>query len=70
MTDKKSCTLLRSVGIGERLSFDGGRIVLTLQERTGRKACLRMSLHEDVVVDKPPRQQEPVDPPCNMEIHG
>lgn len=70
MTDKKSCTLLRSVGIGERLSFDGGRIVLTLQERTGRKACLRMLLHEDVVVDKPPRQQEPVDPPCKLEIHG
>lgn len=55
MTDApvKSNTLLRAVKVGEKLSFDGGRVVLTLQERTGRSACLRIQMHEDVVVDKP-----------------
>ena len=47
------CTLLRRIAIGETLSFDGGRIVVTLQEKTGRRASLRLDLARDVVVDKP-----------------
>lgn len=59
-----SSTLMRSVKVGEKLSFDGGRVVLTLQERTGRSACLRIQMHEDVIVDKPPG----LHPPCNQKI--
>lgn len=45
--------LLRHLKVGERLSFDGGRIVMTLQDRKGRQATLRISMRGDVVVDKP-----------------
>ena len=46
-------TLIRKVTVGESLSFDGGRIVLVLEDKSGRRASLRLTLHEDVVVDKP-----------------
>jgi hypothetical protein len=46
-------TLHRNIGIGDSLSFDGGRIIVTLQERTGRRAALRLVLAQDVQVDKP-----------------
>jgi hypothetical protein len=46
-------TLIRQIAIGEKLSFDGGRIVIVLQDKSGRRAALRLLLHEDVVVDKP-----------------
>lgn len=52
--------LMRTVRVGEVLSFDGGRIVVQLQDKTGRRACLRMSLREDVRVDKGvEKQQQP-----------
>ena len=56
---------MRAVKVGEKLSFDGGRVVLTLQERTGRSACLRIQMRDDVVVDKPA-----LNPPCNQGIKG
>ena len=46
-------TLMRQVAVGESLSFDHGRIVLTLQEKSGRQAALKIRLQENVVVDKP-----------------
>ncbi|MBH2008290.1 MAG: hypothetical protein I8H71_01185 [Xanthomonadaceae bacterium] len=46
-------TLHRHIAIGETLSFDDGRIVVTLQDRTGRSASLRLELADDVRVDKP-----------------
>ena len=46
-------TLTRQVAVGESLSFDGGRIVLTVQEKSGRRSALKLTLAEDVVVDKP-----------------
>jgi hypothetical protein len=46
-------TLIRQVAVGESLSFDGGRIVLTVQEKSGRRSALKLTLAEDVVVDKP-----------------
>jgi hypothetical protein len=46
-------TLHRHIAIGETLSFDGGRIVVTMQNRSGRSASLRLDLHDDVRVDKP-----------------
>lgn len=62
--DDKPSVLQRVLRIGEGLSFDGGRIVMTLQERTGRQACIKLALHGDVVVDKPQRK---ADPPCNQK---
>jgi hypothetical protein len=55
-------TLVRHLNAGDRLSFDGGRIVLTMENRTGRRTTLRMRLDESVKVDKP----EKSDPPCNI----
>ncbi|WP_213956338.1 hypothetical protein [Variovorax sp. dw_954] len=52
MTTKLS-TLIRNLRIGERLSFDNGRIVLGLDGNSPKTARLRLTLHEDVVVDKP-----------------
>ena len=48
-----STTLIRQVAVGESISFDHGRIVLTVQEKSGRRSALRLTLAEDVVVDKP-----------------
>lgn len=45
--------LCRKLSVGQSLSLDGGRIVVTLQEKSGRQAALRLTLAEDVVVDKP-----------------
>lgn len=46
-------TLIRNLKVGEHLSFDKGRIVLGLDGNTPKTARLRLTLHEDVVVDKP-----------------
>ena len=48
-----SSTLIRHVAVGESLSFDNGRIVLTVQEKSGRRSALKLTLAQDVVVDKP-----------------
>lgn len=52
-------TLHRHIAIGETLSFDGGRIVVTMQNRSGRSASLRLDLHDDVRVDKPGTTKTP-----------
>ncbi|GHC72669.1 hypothetical protein GCM10007320_08700 [Pseudorhodoferax aquiterrae] len=52
-------TLHRHIAIGEQLSFDGGRIVVTMQNRTGRSASLRVDMHDDVRVDKPEAPKPP-----------
>lgn len=49
----KSTTLVRELRYGEQLSFDGGRIVVRVEERSGRRVGLYVTLQEDVVVDKP-----------------
>lgn len=46
-------TLIRNLRIGDQLSFDNGRIKLGLEDKSGRAARLRLTLAEDVVVDKP-----------------
>ncbi|MDR0215551.1 MAG: hypothetical protein LBJ15_16335 [Comamonas sp.] len=52
--------LIRQIKAGESLSFDGGRLVVTLLQRTngrgGSRAELCLRLEDDVVVDKPPEQ--------------
>lgn len=45
--------LIRQIKAGESLSFDGGRVVVTLRQRTGQRAELSLHLEDDVVVDKP-----------------
>lgn len=45
--------LCRQMAVGESLSLDGGRIIVTLKERSGRRALLQLTLAEDVIVDKP-----------------
>ena len=45
--------LFRMLRVGDSLSFDGGRIVLSLEDKSGRTARLRLAIHKDVVIDKP-----------------
>lgn len=52
MTERRALT--RTVRVGETITFDDGRIVVTLLERTGRNASrIRFDLAHDVVVNKP-----------------
>ena len=52
MTEKR--VLTRNMRVGEALSFDGGRIVVRLEERTGRSSArIRCEMSVDVVVAKP-----------------
>lgn len=46
-------TLIRNLRVGDQLSLDGGRIKIGLEDKSGRSARLRLTLAEDVVVDKP-----------------
>lgn len=46
-------TLRRDLEAGESVSFDKGRVVITLQEKSGRKARLEIQIQKDIVVDKP-----------------
>lgn len=50
-----ACILTRNMKVGESISFDEGRIVVQLEERTGRdSARIRFVLAEDVVVSSKP----------------
>ena len=49
----KLTTLIRNLCVGDQLSFDNGRIKLGLEEKSGRAARLRLTLAEEVLVDKP-----------------
>lgn len=52
MTER--CILTRTMQVGEAMSFDNGRIVVQLVERTGRDAArIRFDLDEAVLVHKP-----------------
>lgn len=48
-----STNLFRMLRVGDTLSFDQGRVKLSLEDKSGRTARLRLTLHEDVVIDKP-----------------
>lgn len=54
--------LIRQIKAGESLSFDGGRLVVTLLQRTngrgGSRAELCLRLEDDVVVDKPDQARQ------------
>lgn len=49
-TINKLTTLKLDVKVGESVSFDGGRINLTLLDKSGRLARLEISAHEDVKI--------------------
>lgn len=52
MSERRALT--RTVRVGEVITLDNGRIVITLLERTGRNASrIRFDLADDVVVNKP-----------------
>lgn len=52
MSERRALT--RTVRVGETITLDNGRIVLTLLERTGRNASrIRFDLDSSVVVNKP-----------------
>ena len=52
MTERTSLT--RTLRVGETITFDDGRIVIQLLERTGRNASrIRLDLDRDVIVNKP-----------------
>lgn len=40
-------TLLMDLRVGESLTLDGGRVVVTLQEKSGQRAKLRLVLDSD-----------------------
>ncbi len=48
-----STNLFRMLRVGDTLSFDQGRVLLRLEDKSGRTARLCLTLHEDVVIDKP-----------------
>lgn len=45
-------SLLMDVKVGQSLSLDGGRIVMTVEEKSGQRVKLRLQLPEDVKVDR------------------
>ncbi len=45
--------LLRALRPGDHLSLENGRVVIFLEDKTGRKARLRLHVAEGVIVDKP-----------------
>jgi len=53
--------LTRNVREGETLSFDGGRITLTLVKRYGRSARLLLDMPAEVRIDRPAPIEEPAD---------
>lgn len=44
-------TLLMDIKVGQSLSIDGGRIVITLEEKSGQRAKLRF-VHEGVPIER------------------
>lgn len=46
-------TLRRELEAGETMSFDNGRVVITMEEKSGRKARLKIQIDAGVQLDKP-----------------
>lgn len=50
---QKMTTLRRELEAGETLSLDDGRVVIQLEEKSGRKARFKIKILDFVRVDKP-----------------
>lgn len=46
--------LTRDLKVGECISFDNGRLTVSLREKSGKAARLRFEIAESVVVDRQP----------------
>ena len=51
--DPDHSRLVRELCVGDRMSLDGGRVVLRVEARNGRRLGVVLSLHRDVIVDRP-----------------
>lgn len=47
------------LGVGDSLTFEDGRIVLTIEEKSGRRARLKVEMVEHLKVERKPRVQAP-----------
>lgn len=56
--EQQTSSLTRNLRVGERVSFDNGRVVVTLEAKSGQQARLNFRVDKQVQVDKPPK-----DPP-------
>lgn len=45
--------LRRELEAGESVSFDNGRVVITMEEKSGRKARLKIEIESTIRLDKP-----------------
>lgn len=53
----KKTRLTRNMKEGESLSFDGGRLVFTIEQRSGRLARVCVQMAEDVLLDRLPDEK-------------
>lgn len=54
-TTQHKSSLMRTLRVGEDVSFDNGRIVVKLEAQSGRRARLNFQINRDIQVDKPPK---------------
>lgn len=52
---QQKTSLSRTLRVGEAVSFDNGRIVVKLVDKSGRKAGLHLLIDPDIKVDRPPK---------------
>jgi hypothetical protein len=55
MSQQKT-SLTRALRVGESFSFDNGRVVVTLEEKSGQVARLNFKMDPRIQVDKPPKK--------------
>lgn len=60
-------TLMMDVKVGETLSIDGGRLIVTLEHKSGQRARLRFVHAGDVNVEHG-APAAPAAAPCGVEI--
>lgn len=53
---QQKASLSRTLRVGDELSFDNGRIVIRLEEQSGKRARLNLQIDRDIKVDKPPKE--------------
>jgi hypothetical protein len=52
-SEQQMTSLTRTMRVGESVSFDNGRVVLTLEAKSGQQARIHLKLDETLKVDKP-----------------
>lgn len=52
---QQKASLSRTLRVGDAISFDNGRIVVRLEDKSGRRARLNLLIDPDIKVDKPPK---------------